>query len=129
VPPTEKSLQGVWIGLPYQANDFCRLILTNNSGLFAHSFELEKPMLYSVNSYKTDALGNVSFEVSTGSTNAYPILLSGRANSHEIRIAIRSPDGGWSHESVLYREETVNAMLQDLRRSMDQFKGARKDHS
>ncbi len=121
VPPTTESLQGVWIGVPYQAHDFCRLALTNNAGLFAHGFEAQKPMLYSIKSYKAEGQGKVTFKITPASTNAYPILLSGDANSYSIRIVIKSPDGGWSHESVLYREETVNRMLEDLKESMEHF--------
>jgi hypothetical protein len=118
-PPTDKALQGVWIGVPYQANDFCRLVLTNNTGLFAHGFEDEKPMLYTINSYKTEGQGHVTFNVSPISTNAYPIVVIGTANSHQIRLVIKSPDGGWSHESMLYREETVNKMLEGLKKVME----------
>ena len=78
-------------------------------------------MVYTVDSYKLDQQGNIAFKLSAASTNAYPILVSGKATSYEIRIVIRAPDGGWSHKSVLYREETVERMLRDLRKSMDQF--------
>lgn len=122
VPPTNESLQGVWIGLPYQAHDFCRLVLTNNAGLFAHGFESERPMLYCIRSYNTEGQGKVTFKITPASTNAYPILLTGDANSYRIRIVIKAPGGRWSHESVLYREETVNKMLQDLKESMELFK-------
>jgi len=118
--PTEESIQGSWVGLPYQVSDYCRLVLTNGRGLFARSYELEKAMIYTVVSYKLDREGSVMFELSAASTNAYPVLVSGKATHYSIRIVIRSPDGGWSHESVLYREETVEGMFRDLRKSMEQ---------
>jgi hypothetical protein len=77
-------------------------------------------MIYTVDSYKLDGQGGVKFKLSTASTNAYPVLVNGKATHYAIRIVIRSPDGGWSHESVLYREETVERMFRDLRTSMEQ---------
>ena len=121
VAPTEESLQGCWVGVPYQTSDYCRLVLTNGTGIFARIDQPEKPVVYRIETYKTDRQGRVSFRTSPASTNAYPIVITGTANSHQIRLTIKSPDGGWSHESVLYREETVNRRLQELKRVTEEF--------
>ena len=122
VPPTPESLQGIWVGLPYEASDYCRLMLTNKGGVFGRSFEAGKAMVYTVEAFKVDGRGRITVKVSPASTNAFPILVSGTASAHEIRILTKSPDGGWSHRSVLYREDTVYRMLEDIRKSMQQFR-------
>src|SRR5690348_8181921 len=85
VPPTEKDLEGTWIGLPDQGNYYCRLILTNNGGLFARSVDMQNAMIYVINSYKADG-NHISFRISAGSTNAFRIQISGKAAFNEIRM-------------------------------------------
>ncbi len=126
LPATKEQIEGDWIGLPHDRNDFCRLVLRKNGSLFARVFVQEEPMIYAIQSYEVDQQSRVTFRISAASTNAYPIRISGNAAPHEIRIVISSPDGGWSHESVLYREETVERMLRELREAMEQFEGKRK---
>lgn len=121
VPPTEQSIQGSWVGLPSESSDFCRLVLTNGRGQFAFSIELGKSMVYTVNSYSLDRQGGITLKTSAASTNAYPVVVTGKAKHSQIRIMVRAPDGGWWHESVLYREEGVESRLQDLRSSMKQL--------
>jgi len=123
VPPTEETIQGSWIGLPYEMNEYCRLVLTNKHGFFARGFDQQKPLIYAVDSYRVDRQGSVKFKTSPASTNAYPIAVSGTARPYEIRIVIRSPDGGWSRTSVLCREETAERVLRDMRNSMEQISG------
>jgi hypothetical protein len=118
VPPTDKSIEGCWVGLPYEASDFCRLILTNYHGVFARAYPAEKPMVYLVDSYHVGSGGRIEIKVSTASSNSYPILLTGTATHNEIRLTVKSPDGGWSHASLLYREDAVERTLDELRKAM-----------
>ena len=121
VPPTEQSIQGVWIGLPSESNGLCRLVLTNGRGVLALSFEMETPMLYTVDSWSLGKARKITLKLSPTSTNAFPILVSGVATHSRIRVVITSPDGGWRDETILYREEKLEGRLQDLRKSMAQF--------
>jgi len=81
-------------------------------------------MIYNVDSYKVDRQGGVVFNMSSASTNAYPIVVTGKATHNKIRIKISSPDNGWSHKSVVYREETVERMIRALKAAMNEMKGS-----
>jgi len=131
VPPTAEEIQGNWIGLPSEINDFCRLILTNGSGTFACSLEADKPVVYSVDSYRIDEEGKVAFQISPQSTNAYPLSITGKATHTKIRLLIKSPKGdGFPHTPVLYREAAIERMLEDLRALTAQphQKGVKKEN-
>jgi hypothetical protein len=121
VPPSESDIQGVWIAAPSESSGLCRLVLTNSRSLFALSYEMEKPMVYSIGSWSLDKAGRITLKTTPTSTNAFSIVVKGKATRSRIRIVISSPDGGWQDETVLHREETVEARLRDLKKSMEQF--------
>lgn len=121
VPPGESAVQGVWVSAPSESNGCCRLVLTNRGSLFALSYELEKSMVYIISSWSLDQSGGITLTTTPASTNAFPIVVRGKATRSRIRIVISSPDGGWQDETVLHREETLGARLRDLQQSMERF--------
>jgi hypothetical protein len=119
VPPSAEDLQGAWIGMSPDVHDYYRLVLTNGRGAFARAFESEQPAVYRVDSYVVDQNGTFSTKMFQNSTNGYPISVTGLATHNRIRIDVSSPLGGWSHQVTLYREQTVHATLDRLKKSME----------
>src|ERR1700719_1133649 len=111
IPPTEETVRGVWIGFPPEANDFYRLLLQEHSGVFASSFAGEKTKLYIIESWSLDSKGQLMIKTSPISTNAYPVLINGKANSSNIQLKISGRGGSWTQEVVLHREELIEKRI------------------
>lgn len=125
IPQTAKTLEGHWTGMPYDSRDLCRLFLTNNGGVFGRAFEGWPPTIYSINSYDVGSNGVISFKLAPVS-NSYPVILRGQAAPNRILLSITSVGGGWSNACLLYREETVEKMLFELKSAMAPFEIPRK---
>jgi len=121
LPPNEQTIRGMWVGFSSDANDFYRLELQDQGGLFASSFAGGDAKVYKINSWSLNANGEMLIKTSPISTNAYPILVMGKAKSSQIQLTIKGPGGGWMHEVTINKEWVIEKRMQILKSSMDQI--------
>ena len=119
--PNAETVRGTWVGFSPDANDFYRLELRDPDGFAASSFAGGNVKLYKIDSWSLSTSGGMVINTSPISTNAYPILVTGKAKSSQIQLTVKGPEGGWVHEIILNKEELVEKRMQILKSSMDQI--------
>jgi len=122
VAPKRDDILGTWLGFSSELRDFCRIVLKSQGGIIAHSSDSgEEPKLYRIDKWAVDSRSQVTMRTSPISSNAYPIIIEGRATFSSLEVRIMGPEGGWRKEVALRKEALVRGRISSLEQSMQKL--------
>ena len=78
----------------------------------------EEPKLYKIDKWTVDSRSQVTMRTSPISSNAYPIIIEGRATFSRLEFKLMGPEKGWRKEVALSKEALIRGRISSLERAM-----------
>jgi len=118
-PATRADLLGTWIGFDSDGIHFYRVTFSEKEGVVGAVFVKSAPRLYRITNWNIDSKGKLAMKLTSASTNADNIVITGKVQFPQMRLKIAATHNGWSHEVSMYREAPIEEHFQLLRKTME----------